>query len=184
MPSRGGGAAMLRDLRDEERPSQETQEKPSQETQDILPEQEVSPKTETDNQADAKDEKSYDNMTNNLTDNKTEHKANKKEVNKTGKQTGKLASQSASHQVIKPESQTDSQNTNSQNTNQSVADMIRRRAAQRGEQEVLKTVTLKLSPALDERVEQYCFDNKMKKQEFWAEAAALYFEMIAQGEGF
>ena len=163
MPIRGGGAAMLRELRDEERPS--------------LDNQETLPETELGKQPDHKTDQSYDNMTNNLTDKKSEQKEDKKSNNISGKQNSKPVRQSANQSVVQPESQMDSQNAN-----QSVADMIRRRAAQRGEQEVLKTVTLKLSPALDERVEQYCFDNKMKKQEFWAEAAALYFEMIAQGE--
>ena len=178
MPVRGGGAAMLRELRDEERPALEKQ---IDDKREVLPEaEEVSPNAELAKDAPGKSEtdkqtkKSYDNMTNNLTDKQSEQKSDNKADTQTRKQTVKPTRQSA----IKLESQPDSQSAS-----QSVADMIRRRAAQREEQEVLKTVTLKLSPSLDEKVEQYCFDHKMKKQEFWAEAAALYFEMIAEGEG-
>ena len=148
MPGCGGGAAMLRELRDEERPTREDQavleENPSENTNDP----------------------SYDSMTKKLTNKQTEQKSSHKSDKSPRKQTNNLVGQLYNHSA-----------------GQSVADIIRRRTAQRQEQEVLKTVTLKLSPSLDEKIEQYCFDNKMKKQEFWAEAAALYFEMIAEGEG-
>ncbi len=152
MPARGGGAAMLRELRDEERPQLEEHPQGIADV-DAAPE-------------DVKIDESYDNMTNKLTTKQTVKKAN----NQSGKTDRK--------QTVKPARQVESQIEG-----QSVVEMIRRRAVQREEQEVLKTVTLKLSPALDEKIEKYCFDHKMKKQEFWAEAATLYFEMIAQEEG-
>ena len=163
MPTRGGGAAMLRELRDEERPSLENQDVP--------------PEAEPVKQSSNKTDKSYDNMTSNITDNQSDQKEYKKPSNSDRKKDSKPSRQSVGQPVVQQISPPDSQNTS-----QSVAEMIRRRAAQREGQEVMKTVTLKLSPALDERVEQYCFDNRMKKQEFWAEAAALYFEMITQAE--
>lgn len=112
-------------------------------------------------QDDKKPDQKYDSM--------TSHTAN----NQTKKREGKSDRNKSSIQTMQQESQSE---------NLSVADMIRTRAEQRGIQEVLKTVTLKLSPSLDERIERYCFENKMKKQEFWAEAAALYFETVGETE--
>ena len=157
MPKRGSGAAMLRDLREDERPPLDE------------------PQAETSQQEAVKQSaQSYDNMTNNLTTKQSEQTS------------GILPDKPDRKKPVKQSSQKLSQKDtllNSPSAGQSVAEMIRRRSSLREEQEVLKTVTLKLSPTLDERIEKYCFENKMKKQEFWAEAAALYFEMIAEGAG-
>ena len=168
MPARGGGAAMLRDLREEERPA----------LQDPALQEHAPPPIATagqngrNSQTDSEENQSYDNMTNKL----TEHKTSKQSV----KQTRKPESKPVAQKTNLPVSQVASPSVAANN---SVADMIRQRAAQRGEQEVLKTVTLKLSPSLDERIERYCFENKMKKQDFWAEAAALYFETVEHDGG-
>ncbi len=128
------------------------------------------------------DTKSYDNMTNKLpsklSDNQTTKLADLQPDNKPDqkydkpgrKKTDQLPRQS----VSSPAGQTAA--------NSSVAALIRQRAGKEAEKEVLKTVTLKISPTLDERIERYCFEHKIKKQDFWAEAAALYFEVIEQAE--
>ena len=158
MPKRGDGAAMLRDLRDEERPP--------------LGEEPPAPTKSAARDAEGVDQtnQSYDNMTNKQTEQKvvkqSDNPVRQKTVRPVRQKSAQFAGQSADGGV-------------------SVADMIRRRAERRDGAEVLKTVTLKLSPALDERIERFCFENRMKKQEFWAEAAALYFETVGPeaGEG-
>jgi hypothetical protein len=49
--------------------------------------------------------------------------------------------------------------------------------------EVLKTVTIKLAPSLDRRVEEHCFRTGRKKQEVVRDALLLYFEAIEEAEG-
>ena len=113
---------------------------------------------------------SYDNMTNKLSDKLTD--------NLTVKQDDLQAGKKADKPVRKKVSQEEGQSGG-----QSVAQLIRRRASTEAAKEVLKTVTLKISPTLDERIERYCFENKIKKQDFWAEAAALYFETVEEEQG-
>jgi len=156
MPMRGGGAAMLRELRDEERPEVEEQR-----LEGHLVAQEAEPQYD----------ESYDSITNKQPDHKATNQPSKKPVNKTRNRISNITDKNYDKKENLSEIQTESK---------SVAQMIRQRSAKQTEQEVLKTVTLKLSPSLDERIERYCFENKMKKQEFWAEAAALYFETVAE----
>jgi len=121
-------------------------------------------------QTDQADSKSYDNMTNKLSDKLTD--------NLTVKQDDLQAGKKADKPVRKKVSQEEGQSGG-----QSVAQLIRQRANAEAAKEVLKTVTLKISPTLDERIERYCFENKIKKQDFWAEAAALYFETVEEEQG-
>lgn len=142
------------------------------------------------NQAD----QSYDNMTNKLSANQTRNQTgntadtqtnyqesipqNEKENTPVSQVERKSARRKANPAVSQPGGQSEA---NSEN--HSVADMIRQRSVVPAAPEVLKTVTLKVSPSLDEKIERYCFENKMKKQQFWADAAALYFETVEAGEG-
>jgi hypothetical protein len=48
--------------------------------------------------------------------------------------------------------------------------------------EVLKTVTIKLAPSLDRRVEEHCFQAGRKKQEVVRDALLLYFEAIEEAQ--
>jgi hypothetical protein len=52
---------------------------------------------------------------------------------------------------------------------------------------VLKTVTLKMDPVLDKRVEDHCYQMGRKKQDVVRDALLLYFETIeaiqAEAEG-
>jgi hypothetical protein len=47
----------------------------------------------------------------------------------------------------------------------------------------LKTVTIKLAPSLDRRVEEHCFATGRKKQEVVRDALMLYFELLEEGAG-
>ena len=121
-------------------------------------------------QADQADSKSYDNMTNKLSDNLTVKQGDLQTAPKADKPVRKKVSQKGDQEE-------------GQSGGQSVAQLIRQRANAEAAKEVLKTVTLKISPTLDERIERYCFENKIKKQDFWAEAAALYFETVEEEQG-
>ncbi len=48
--------------------------------------------------------------------------------------------------------------------------------------EILKTVTIKLAPSLDRRVEEHCFQMGRKKQEVVRDALLLYFEAIEEAQ--
>ena len=119
-------------------------------------------------------DQSYDNMTNKLSDKPADTLTVKQDDLHTAKKADKVVRKKVSQEVGQEESQP---------AGPTVAQLIRRRAGTEAAKEVLKTVTLKISPTLDERIERYCFENKIKKQDFWAEAAALYFETVEEEQG-
>ncbi len=191
MPKRGSGAAMLRDLREDERPPLEDEPAPRNESESSpiqtplaeTPPVNTAPENFTQSEIDEIEAEmhiredslahSQSHMTSHIASHMADNMTDKQTAQKTVKQPGKPAGKKAVNTVSQKERQ-----SGNRSEGQSVAEMIRRRASAQAEPEVLKTVTLKLSPSLDERIERYCFDHKMKKQEFWAEAAALYFETL------
>jgi hypothetical protein len=112
-------------------------------------------------------DKSYDNMTSHMTD--------KQEIQEASKQVGKSEVLQDGHpavkQVRKPSGKTA--------ISPSVMQSIKATVQQVGETvPTLKTVTIKLSPDLDRKVETYCFETTQKKQDVVRDALLLYFETV------
>jgi hypothetical protein len=61
---------------------------------------------------------------------------------------------------------------------EAVLQMVRQKAKKPAGEEVLKTVTIKMRPSMDARIERYCFEHGMKKQDFFADAVDLYFAAV------
>jgi len=115
-------------------------------------------------------DKSYDNMTSHTTDLPTSQTENQAE--------GRLADQTGGHTAIQPAIQ----QTDQPSIRQAILASVQQ-AGQAGE--MLKTVTIKLAPWLDRRVEEHCFTAGRKKQEVVRDALLLYFDLLEgeRGEG-
>lgn len=84
------------------------------------------------------------------------------------KQTDNMTSHITNKQTDKPESQ---------KTNSQEGSPVAR------PDETLKTVTLKLPPTLDRRVERYCFESDRKKQDVVRDALLMYLAAVEAQEG-
>ena len=114
---------------------------------------------ETDNQ----ESLSYDHMTSHMTD--------KPEIQKVSQSVRQVADQPVSKPVRKQ--------TGKQAAPSSVLQTIKATVQQTGDgAPALKTVTIKLAPGLDRRVEEHCFATGRKKQDVVRDALLLYFETV------
>ena len=110
-----------------------------------------------------------DNMTSHMTDNiaiqserkPTRNKAVRSADHKVGQQTDQLVGQISVKQSIKATLQ---QSGNAQ------------------EKPILKTVTIKMDPKLDKRVEDHCHETGRLKQDVIRDAVMLYFEVVEGNE--
>ena len=104
-------------------------------------------------------------------DNMTGHMTNKEEIQPGSTPVSQASDLPASKQVRKQASK--------QATQSSVLQTIKATVQQAGDDApALKTVTIKLAPGLDRRVEEHCFATGRKKQDVVRDALLLYFETV------
>lgn len=116
-----------------------------------------------DPETDKQESQSYDNM--------TSHTTNQPEIQKESPSVRQEADQPTSKQVRKQASK--------QAAPSSVLQTIKATVQQSGDgAPALKTVTIKLAPSLDRRVEEHCFATGHKKQDVIRDALLLYFETV------
>jgi hypothetical protein len=111
----------------------------------------------------------YDNMTGHMTDNTVVQPEMKPTNNKTVRPTGHKYGQSSDQLVVKT----------------SVKQSIKATLQQSGnaqEKPILKTVTIKMDPKLDKRVEDHCHEAGRLKQDVIRDAVLLYFEVVEGNE--
>jgi hypothetical protein len=122
-------------------------------------------------------DKSYSNMTSHMTDlpdSKTEGPPYDKLPDQAiSQQTRKMTGPSVDQSV----GQTAGQPSDPSSIRQAILATVQQ-GGQMGE--TLKTVTIKLAPTLDRRVEEHCFITGRKKQEVVRDALLLYFELLEQ----
>ena len=129
------------------------------------------------------DQKSYDKSYANMTSHTDDNTAGNTDRQKTSNMAGRAGSQTDDRTVVQPAGQSDRQAVG-QTSLRSVIQATIQQNGQNGE--VLKTVTIKLPPSLDRRVEEHCFRTGRKKQDVVRDGLLLYFEAVedtAEGEG-
>ena len=114
-------------------------------------------------EADNQESQPYDNM--------TSHTTNQPEIQKENPSVRQDTDQPANKPVRKQASR--------QAAPSSVLQTIKATVQQSGDgAPALKTVTIKLAPSLDRRVEEHCFATGHKKQDVIRDALLLYFETV------
>ena len=156
MPRRGEAARLLSELNAEHAPAPSDDDKESQSY-----------------------DQSYGNMTGQKDSNTVVREENKPEIQQAIQadvpQAGQLYGQPSLLVGSQPASP-------SAVSSASVRDAIRAQVQRGRQKEILKTVTIKLSPELDQRVERHCYEAGRLKQEVIRDALLLYFEILEEGQ--
>lgn len=171
MPKRGEAARLLSELNAEHAlPDTETAPAPQTALGTTQQREEQEQPQQPPRQEGTKPEgQSYDGSYGNMTDNTAIRQERRIPVKPESRKPSRMVNKAASNTSGSPSSMAEA-----------IRSAIQQGSASGGE--ILKTVTIKLSPELDRRVEDHCHEYRRKKQEVIRDAILLYFEVV-EGNG-